>query len=268
MQEEEASGFVRVTVKGLIRGGAAERSGLIQPGDMVVKVDGHDVIGQALSMLRNLIPGPIGSTCHLGFLRGVDSNGEEKGTFYDVHLLRSVPDQQFETGSSMDSRSSFERQKQASRSNFPPSPSSSSSTSIGGRMNSPMSGRQSPAPARTPQKLHSQSPAPPIRHEGHRSFDMGAQVQFSSENEILRRKLAEMDEELGRAHASNRDLERKLQAAHERIEHLQRQLERFSDLQDRVDVLTAERDDIEQLLRRSEEFRREEETKRQMAEQR
>ena len=78
MEEEDPSGFVRVTVKALVEGGSAERTGiiinntlsLVRAGDMVVRVGNQDVIGKPLSVLRTMIPGPIGSYCRLGFLRG------------------------------------------------------------------------------------------------------------------------------------------------------------------------------------------------------
>jgi len=70
VEEEDPSGFVRVTVKALIEGGSAERTGMIRAGDMVVRVGNQDVIGKPLSVLRTMIPGPIGSYCRLGFLRG------------------------------------------------------------------------------------------------------------------------------------------------------------------------------------------------------
>lgn len=70
VEEEDPSGFVRVTVKALIEGGSAERTGMIRAGDMVVRVGNQDVIGKPLSVLRTMIPGPMGSYCRLGFLRG------------------------------------------------------------------------------------------------------------------------------------------------------------------------------------------------------
>ena len=70
VEEEDPSGFVRVTVKALIEGGSAERTGMVRAGDMVVRVGNQDVIGKPLSVLRTMIPGPIGSYCRLGFLRG------------------------------------------------------------------------------------------------------------------------------------------------------------------------------------------------------
>lgn len=70
VEEEDPSGFVRVTVKALIEGGSAERTGMVRSGDMVVRVGNQDVIGKPLSVLRTMIPGPIGSYCRLGFLRG------------------------------------------------------------------------------------------------------------------------------------------------------------------------------------------------------
>mmetsp|Transcript_68199 Transcript_68199/g.168525 ORF Transcript_68199/g.168525 Transcript_68199/m.168525 type:complete len:860 (-) Transcript_68199:250-2829(-) len=95
VEEEDPSGFVRVTVKALIEGGSAEKTGMVKSGDMVVRVGNQDVIGKPLSILRTMIPGPIGSYCRLGFLRGgvaLNSNAvQEKSTYYDVQLLRQPP---------------------------------------------------------------------------------------------------------------------------------------------------------------------------------
>ena len=111
VEEEDPSGFVRVTVKALIEGGSAEKTGQVKAGDMVVRVGNQDVIGKPLSILRTMIPGPIGSYCKLGFLRGgvaLNSNAgqvtitfgnavaifrlisvsQEKSTYYDVQLVR------------------------------------------------------------------------------------------------------------------------------------------------------------------------------------
>eukprot|EP00288_Rhodomonas_lens_P020448 CAMPEP_0177691916 /NCGR_PEP_ID=MMETSP0484_2-20121128/1568_1 /TAXON_ID=354590 /ORGANISM="Rhodomonas lens, Strain RHODO" /LENGTH=714 /DNA_ID=CAMNT_0019202585 /DNA_START=158 /DNA_END=2299 /DNA_ORIENTATION=+ len=92
VEEEDPSGFVRVTVKALIEGGSAEKTGMVKAGDMVVRVGNQDVIGKPLSILRSMIPGPIGSYCRLGFLRGgvaLNSNAvQEKSTYFDVQLLR------------------------------------------------------------------------------------------------------------------------------------------------------------------------------------
>mmetsp|Transcript_12493 Transcript_12493/g.43434 ORF Transcript_12493/g.43434 Transcript_12493/m.43434 type:complete len:136 (+) Transcript_12493:154-561(+) len=87
VEEEDPSGFVRVTVKALIEGGSAERTGMVKAGDMVVRVGNVDVIGKPLSILRTMIPGPIGSYCRLGFLRGgvaLNSNAVQE----KKHLLR------------------------------------------------------------------------------------------------------------------------------------------------------------------------------------
>jgi hypothetical protein len=87
VEEEDPSGFVRVTVKALIEGGSAERTGMVRAGDMVVRVGNQDVIGKPLSVLRTMIPGPIGSYCRLGFLRGgvaLNSNAVQ----VSQHVLR------------------------------------------------------------------------------------------------------------------------------------------------------------------------------------
>lgn len=44
VEEEDPSGFVRVTVKALIEGGSAEKTGLVKAGDMVVRVGNQDVL--------------------------------------------------------------------------------------------------------------------------------------------------------------------------------------------------------------------------------
>jgi hypothetical protein len=43
VEEEDPSGFVRVTVKALIEGGSAEKTGMVKAGDMVVRVGNQDV---------------------------------------------------------------------------------------------------------------------------------------------------------------------------------------------------------------------------------
>ena len=97
VEEEDPSGFVRVTVKALIEGGSAERTGMVRAGDMVVRVGNQDVIGKPLSVLRTMIPGPIGSYCRLGFLRGgvaLNSNAVQVRRFANklctLHLLITI----------------------------------------------------------------------------------------------------------------------------------------------------------------------------------
>ncbi len=89
-QHTEQNGFIAVTIKSLIPGSPAERSGLLKPGDLVVRVDDTDVIGQPLQQLRQIIPGPRGSSCKLGFLRGSIINGVEGagGQYFSVELIR------------------------------------------------------------------------------------------------------------------------------------------------------------------------------------
>ena len=101
VEEEDPSGFVRVTVKALIEGGSAERdserTGMVRAGDMVVRIGNQDVIGKPLSVLRTMIPGPIGSYCRLGFLRGgvaLNSNAVQVRRFANklctLHLLITI----------------------------------------------------------------------------------------------------------------------------------------------------------------------------------
>lgn len=51
----------------LVRDGPAERDGTVQVGDIIVSVDGHNVEGQRLDVIRNMILGPPGTTVDLTF---------------------------------------------------------------------------------------------------------------------------------------------------------------------------------------------------------
>ena len=77
-------GFV-VFAKRLIRGGPAEISQgqRVQPGDLLVSLDGRDVRGLGLVSLRDRIRGPPGSVACLGFLAA-------NGAFYSCDIVRSV----------------------------------------------------------------------------------------------------------------------------------------------------------------------------------
>jgi len=65
--QQEADG--NVYVKTIVSGGAAERDGLIQIGDIIVAVDDREVIGEPLPVLRNLILGQQGTTVKLTLQR-------------------------------------------------------------------------------------------------------------------------------------------------------------------------------------------------------
>jgi hypothetical protein len=72
-----------VYVKCLVSGGPADQSGRIQPGDVLQLVNGEDIYGQGLDLLREKIPGPAGSMVKLGFRNSA-------GLLYDVHLARTA----------------------------------------------------------------------------------------------------------------------------------------------------------------------------------
>ena len=77
-----------VFVKTIVKGGAADRSGVLRVGDVVVRVDHDNVEGQPLSTLRSRILGGQGTYVTLGFRR---REGMEV-TYYDVPLMRGSPE--------------------------------------------------------------------------------------------------------------------------------------------------------------------------------
>jgi hypothetical protein len=77
-----------VFVKTIVKGGSADRSGVLRVGDVVVKVDQDNVESQPLSTLRSRILGNQGSYVTLGFRR---RDGAET-TFFDVPLMRGSPE--------------------------------------------------------------------------------------------------------------------------------------------------------------------------------
>lgn len=72
-----------VYVKRLVKGGPADQSGRIQPGDVLQLINGEDIYGQGLDILREKIPGPAGSTVKLGFR-------SYAGQLYEVDLARTA----------------------------------------------------------------------------------------------------------------------------------------------------------------------------------
>ena len=77
-----------VFVKTIVKGGSADRSGILRVGDVVVRVEHENVEGQPLSTLRTRILGQQGSFVTLGFRR---RDGMET-TFFDVPLMRGSPE--------------------------------------------------------------------------------------------------------------------------------------------------------------------------------
>eukprot|EP00961_Rhodomonas_salina_P244363 3302504-Rhodomonas_salina.1 len=70
------TGGMTVYVKRLVRGGPADSSGQIQPGDTLLLINSEDVYGLSLNVLRNKIPGPAGTSVRLGFKNA-------QGRFYE-----------------------------------------------------------------------------------------------------------------------------------------------------------------------------------------
>lgn len=77
------TGGMRVYVKRLVKGGPADLAQQIQPGDTLQLINGEDVYGLGLDVLRERIPGPAGTRVRLGF-RTMDNR------FYEVDLQRSA----------------------------------------------------------------------------------------------------------------------------------------------------------------------------------
>jgi C-terminal processing protease CtpA/Prc len=55
-----------VYVKRLVAGGPADQVRCITPGDTLILIDGEDVYGWGLDVLRTRIPGPMGTSVRLG----------------------------------------------------------------------------------------------------------------------------------------------------------------------------------------------------------
>ncbi len=73
-----------VYVKRLVKGGPADlKSNRIQPGDVLRFIDGADVYGQGIDILRHKIPGPAGTMVKLGFRSFA-------GELYEVDLARTA----------------------------------------------------------------------------------------------------------------------------------------------------------------------------------
>jgi len=98
--QQESDG--KVYVKTIVSGGSAERDGRVKLGDVMCGVDGRDVIGEPVSVLRSLLLGHEGSTVVLTFARAVeaDADGGEGATEigqtviakFDVELVRGSPE--------------------------------------------------------------------------------------------------------------------------------------------------------------------------------
>mmetsp|Transcript_68062 Transcript_68062/g.168163 ORF Transcript_68062/g.168163 Transcript_68062/m.168163 type:complete len:385 (+) Transcript_68062:174-1328(+) len=90
----------KVYVKTIVSGGSAERDGRVRVGDVICGVDGRDVIGEPVSVLRSLLLGHEGSFVVLTFARaveaGVDAETELVGNTviakFDVELMRGSPE--------------------------------------------------------------------------------------------------------------------------------------------------------------------------------
>ena len=70
-------------VKRIVKDGPADQCKRIQPGDVLQLIDGEDIYGQGLDVLRNKIPGPAGSMVKLGFRSFA-------GQLYEVDLQRNA----------------------------------------------------------------------------------------------------------------------------------------------------------------------------------
>jgi len=74
-----------VHVKSCVPGGAAERDGHIQAGDMIASVNGRNAFGLSVQETRSMIVGPQGSTVVVGFHRPT-------GEVFERTLVRGTPE--------------------------------------------------------------------------------------------------------------------------------------------------------------------------------
>mmetsp|Transcript_12347 Transcript_12347/g.19468 ORF Transcript_12347/g.19468 Transcript_12347/m.19468 type:complete len:306 (+) Transcript_12347:109-1026(+) len=99
--QQESDG--KVYVKTIVSGGSAERDGRVRVGDVMCGVDGRDVIGEPVSVLRSLLLGHEGSNVVLTFARAVEAGAEGDDqdsnnlthtviAKFDVELTRGSPD--------------------------------------------------------------------------------------------------------------------------------------------------------------------------------
>eukprot|EP00960_Hanusia_phi_P038704 753557-Hanusia_phi.AAC.5 len=98
--QQEADG--KVYVRTIVSGGSAERDGRVRVGDVMCGVDGRDVIGEPVSVLRSLLLGHEGSTVVLTFARAVEAgmdsetsdmnSGNTVIAKFDVELVRGSPE--------------------------------------------------------------------------------------------------------------------------------------------------------------------------------
>ena len=95
--QQESDG--KVYVKTIVSGGSAERDGRVRVGDVMCGVDGRDVIGEPVSVLRSLLLGHEGSNVVLTFARAVEPGAADPeadgGTViakFDVELPRGSPE--------------------------------------------------------------------------------------------------------------------------------------------------------------------------------
>ena len=77
----DTTGRIMVYVKRILQDGPAHRTGGIGLGDILLRVDGEDISGCGLDILRTRIPGPANSWVKLG-LKGAS------GHIYEVPICR------------------------------------------------------------------------------------------------------------------------------------------------------------------------------------
>jgi len=82
----EADGHVYV--KTIVGGGSADRDGSVQVGDIIVKVDGRDVDGEQMPVVRDLILGPQGTYVVLTFSRPSPDGHDLQ--YMNVKLMRGT----------------------------------------------------------------------------------------------------------------------------------------------------------------------------------
>ena len=85
VMERKRDGGTYVTF--MAKEGSASRSGLVQVGDCLMKIDGNKVFGKSVQNVMRYLHGPSGSVAEFEFRRW--TSGNSKPTTYSVMLTRN-----------------------------------------------------------------------------------------------------------------------------------------------------------------------------------
>mmetsp|Transcript_74695 Transcript_74695/g.175339 ORF Transcript_74695/g.175339 Transcript_74695/m.175339 type:complete len:971 (-) Transcript_74695:55-2967(-) len=139
----------RAVVQDLTEGGAAERSGIVARGDMLLTIDEADIWGQPISLIGQRLRGPEGSRITLGLARWDERDRQEK--LYKVVLRRGWPSA---TGSGASAISAGTTAAKGNSSSLDGAPGSSGAPLVAAHLKGPATGTVSP-------RDHQDAPAAP-----------------------------------------------------------------------------------------------------------